>query len=322
MDSEHLPDAPVLGVDLGGTNARVALVAPDGTVLRAERRATAELARPEDLADWLATERAAWGQDAVAVGIGAPNGHHGRGTVEHPPNLPWPGVSPLAQLVEERVGCPVFLDNDANVAALGEWRYGAGRGLDDFAMVTLGTGIGGGVVSGGRLVRGADGFGGEVGHLLVEPGGRPCGCGRLGCAEKYASVSGLLISVREGIDAGAPGSEAFGGTAWLDDPQEAGARIGRAAAEGNPLALSAFHLAATMLARALADLASITAPGRIVLFGGLVQAGDLFLDPLTERFEAGLLPCHRGRIELCPSALPAGHAALLGAAALALDALP
>lgn len=322
-------DAPstrlALGVDLGGTNARVALVSGAGEVLRQDDTATAGLATPADLADWLARRLDAWPErpdDLSGVGLGVPNGHHGRGTIEHPPNLPWPGVSPLAALVTERTGLPAVLDNDANVAALGEALFGAGRGEDHFALVTLGTGIGGGIVIDGRVLRGADGFAAEVGHLLVQPGGRTCGCGRAGCAEKYASVTGLLITVREGLAAGAPGHEAFGDGSCLDDPRTAGALVGRLAGEGNPLALAAYDLAAEMLARALADLCSVTAPGRIVVAGGLTQAGDLFLGPLATKLEACLLPCHRGRVALLPSSLPAGHAALLGAAGLVLGEAP
>ncbi|MDF1797889.1 MAG: ROK family protein [Planctomycetota bacterium] len=308
-----------LGVDLGGTNARVALVSTATGVVESERIATSSLERPAQFIDWLTRQTATWSRDhqLVGVGIGAPNGHHGRGTIENPPNLPWPGVTPVVALLAEATGQRVTLDNDANAAALGEARFGAGLGHEHFAMVTLGTGIGGGVVVDGKVLRGADGFGGELGHLIVEPGGRLCGCGRRGCAETYASVRGLLATVREGVERGEPGADAFDDEAFRTDFEAAGRRVGEAAAAGNPLALRAYALAAEMLGRALADLASITAPSRVVLFGGLVLAGDTFLGPLQRHFEAGLLPCHRGQIELVASSLPPGHAALLGAAELA-----
>lgn len=315
----ELKEQLAIGVDLGGTNARVALVSTSAGVVESERIATSSLERPGQFVDWLAQHVATWSKDRhlVGVGIGAPNGHHGRGTIENPPNLPWSGVSPVVSMLAEATGKQVTLDNDANAAALGEARFGAGRGHDHFAMVTLGTGIGGGVVVDGNVLRGADGFGGEVGHLIVEHGGRPCGCGRRGCAETYASVRGLLATVLQGVERGDPGAEAFDDEAFRTDFEAAGRRVGEAAAAGNPLALAAYGHAAEMLGRALADLASITAPSRVVLFGGLVLAGDAFLGPLERHFEAGLLSCHRGLIELVVSSLPPGHAALLGAAELA-----
>jgi glucokinase len=218
------------------------------------------------------------------------------------PNLPWPGDIPLAAMLGERCGVPCVLGNDANAAALGEWRYGAGRGCEDFLVVTLGTGLGSGIVTGGRLLLGPRGDAGELGHTILVPDGRACTCGRHGCLEAYVSIRGML----------ATHAELTGGQPPITEVRQ----LAALAAAGDAPALATFERTAYWLAIGLANCAAIVPPERIVLFGGIARSGDLLLAPLRQHFAAQLLRIHNGTISIHASSLPEDDAALLGASVL------
>lgn len=311
----------VLGIDLGGTNTAWGLVDRSGGCPRSGTLPTTGFGGPPALVDAVAEAALAAATANApgerlqlrAVGIGAPNGNYHRGTVEHPPNLPWPGITPLAQLFAARLSLPAALTNDANAAAIGEGLFGAARGLSDFLVVTLGTGLGSGFVAGGTLLYGHDGFAGELGHTIIDIDGRPCGCGRRGCLEQYASATGLVVTTRELLQASARPSRLR-----ADAPEAITAKaVGDAAAEGDPLACAAFELTARVLGLALANAVAITSPQAVILFGGIAQAGEVLLGPLRAHFDASLHSIWRGKVELRVSTLHDRNAGVLGAAALA-----
>ncbi len=294
----------ILGIDIGGTSSKLGLVA-DGRVFAHSRIHTTGHADDHAFADALAEEArrlaATCAAKITAVGIGAPNANQITGLIEMAPNLPWKHDVPLARMLGDRLGVPATLGNDANAAALGEWRYGAGRGIDDLLVVTLGTGVGSGFIVNGRLVLGSAGNAGELGHMTLIPGGRACTCGRRGCVEAYVSIRGMLATYAE-----------EGGVAVVNDVKG----LADLAHAGDRAALSVFANSAEWLAIALANAVCATGPRRIVLFGGIARNGDLLMAPLRERFPAALLNIYHGRVDLTVSALPDDDAALLGAAAL------
>jgi len=294
----------IIGIDIGGTSSKLGLVA-DGRVMARARVQTTGHADEHAFADALVVEARHMmaEHDAVvtAVGIGAPNANQLTGLIEMAPNLPWKHDVPLARMLSERLGVPATLGNDANAAALGEWRYGAGQGFDDLLVVTLGTGVGSGFIVNGRLVLGSAGNAGEVGHMTLYPGGRQCTCGRRGCVEAYVSIRGMLATYAE-----------EGGSAVVNDVKG----LADLAHAGDHAALGVFAHSAEWLAIALANAVCTTGPRRIVLFGGIARTGELLVAPLRERFQASLLNIYHGRVDLAVSALPDDDAALLGAAAL------
>lgn len=293
-----------IGIDIGGTNIKVGLVDRIGAVLDQFTLKTAEYPTPRPLADDLSAqiEELAENYALLGIGIGAPNGNFYRGSIEHPPNLAWEGVTPFASWMAEATGVPCFLTNDANAAALGEMLFGAAKGMSDFLFITLGTGLGSGIVVGGKLVYGHDGTAGEIGHVIVEPGGRPCGCGRRGCLEQYASATGVVITYRELNPDASPDTTSRG--------------ISERAASGEQAALDAFEQTAKVLGLALANSVAYTQPEAIFLFGGLAAAGDLLFEPVRRHFEANLLNIYQGKTTILPSGLSESDAAILGAASL------
>ncbi len=305
----------VTGIDIGGTNTVFGAVDAEGRLHGEGRLPTAQYA---DLDDFIAALAGAIRRltdkvELAGIGIGVPNANPRAGTIEDPPNLPWRGIVPFVEKFERYFpGIPIRIDNDANAAALGEMTCGAARGMRDFIVVTLGTGVGSGFVSGGRLLSGAHGLAGELGHVTVEPGGRLCGCGRRGCLETYASASGVCRTVFELLAECAEASELRA----IAPDELTPLRITEAARRGDALARMAWELTGQRLGRALANAALITDPEAIVLFGGVAGAGELLFDPTRKSLEESLLPHFRGRIKLLPSGVPDAHAAILGAAAL------
>lgn len=294
----------LIGIDIGGTSTKIGLV-DNGRVSAAIRIPTTGHADASAFADALAAEVQRFGADRIqAIGIGAPNANQLTGIIERAPNLPWKKDVPLARMMQERTGIRSVLGNDANAAALGEWRYGAGQGLQDLLLVTLGTGVGSGFIVNGQLMLGSRGNAGELGHTTLVLDGRPCTCGRNGCLEAYVSIRGLRQTYAE-LD---------GDPAVL---QEEGVLcIAKAAAQGDVAALQTFRHAARWLATGLANAVAFTGPARIVLFGGIARSGELLMVPLQEWFSASLLNIYHGRVDLVASALPEDDAAILGAAAL------
>lgn len=322
-----------IGIDIGGTNTVLGLVDGAGRVAAHRAFATADFPLFDDYPAYVVRLAEAVGEllrcvpegaRTEGIGIGAPNADGRAGCVRHPVNL-WrfapteaaPDESrrifPLCEELERRFpGLPIRMTNDANAAAWGELTYGAAQGMSDFIAVTLGTGVGAGIVCDGRVVEGRGGMAGELGHVTVDPEGRQCGCGRRGCLETYASASGLCRTLMELMAREtAPGSLRGIACDGLD-----ARTIARAAAEGDPLALKAFAATACTLGRALADAAHLTSPEAIVLSGGLVRSGELLLAPLRRSFEEALMPGRRGTIRVMASTLAAENAAVLGASAL------
>ena len=305
-----------LGIDIGGTNTALGYFDRSGRCLGATSIPTRSDQPPE--ACILRLHAAAQALLATlpgaprlaGIGVGAPNGNYYRGTIENPPNLSWGQVDLRGALSGYWAGLPIAVTNDANAAAFGELLFGAGQGLHDFMVITLGTGLGTGIVVNGQLVHGHSGFAGELGHCIVEPGGRPCGCGLRGCLETYASATGLARTARELLAAGpaTPGG--------LDPEALSAQQICAAALAGDPIAREAFRITGTILGRKLADAVALTSPEAIFLFGGLAKAGELILEPTRRALDENLFHVFRGTVQVLPSGVPEGHAAVLGAAAL------
>jgi glucokinase len=307
-----------LGIDIGGTNTAFGFVDLDG-------RCVAEASIPtrgEELAESLVARVAARARDMLVslgagftlrgAGIGAPNGNYYKGTADAPPNLGWQGSTPLAAMFGERLGVRVTVTNDANAAALGEMLFGAARGMRDFIAITLGTGLGSGIVCNGQLVHGFNGFAGELGHTQVDPGGRECGCGRRGCLETYASATGLCRTVFELLAVMRAASELRS----IPFDRLTASDVSAAAARGDLVARAAFEFTGRTLGRKLADSVAHTGPEAIILLGGLARAGELLFDPTREALDANLTAVYEGSVRLLPSGLPAGNAGVVGAAAL------
>lgn len=312
-----------IGVDVGGTKVAAGVVDATGQILTRARREVESLT-PEvmlgaiaDLIRSLAQETAQSGHVLAGVGMGFPGFvNAARSHVFVAPNLGWRDV-PVRSMLEERVGMPVVLENDANAAAWGEHRFGAGRGCDDLIVMTIGTGVGGGLIVGGHLLRGHRGMGAEIGHITLVPGGLPCGCGRRGCLEQYASGSALVRVARARA---AQSREEAGELMALGDgtPEGiSGQHVTQAAQAGDPLAISCFAELGDAIGRGLSDLTAVLDPARIVLGGGVSEAGDLLLDPVVQAFQRYVpVPVQREGMEIVLAQLR-NDAGLVGAADLA-----
>lgn len=307
----------VVGIDCGKTTT-MGIVDTRGKIVATTSIQTFEYAEFEDyindMAKALRRIMAGVGgpQMIRGIGIGAPNANFYSGNIEFAANLPWKGVLPLGEQLYEHLGIPVAVTNDANAAAIGEMTYGIARGMRDFVMVTLGTGVGSGIVVNGQLVYGHDGFAGEIGHLKMIRGGRTCGCGGKGCLEAYASATGVARTAREYLATRSDDS-----LLRSLKPEEITSKdVYDAAMKGDALSKEIFDFTGRLLGEALADFACSTSPEAFVLFGGLSKAGGLLLDPLVEAMEENLLPVWRGKIKVVLSELASSEAAVLGASAL------
>ncbi|MBP8776750.1 MAG: ROK family protein [Bacteroidaceae bacterium] len=312
----------VLGMDIGGTNSIFGVVDAHGTVLSKDAVKTKDYPKIEDYIEAIATritpliEAAGGIQKFRGFGIGAPNGNFYHGTIEYAPNLPWKGVIiPLAKFFADRLGIPVALTNDANAAAIGEMTYGAAKGMKDFIMITLGTGVGSGIVINGQLVYGHNGFAGELGHITAERNGRLCGCGKHGCLETYCSATGVARTACEILH-----NTTTESLLRKLKPEEISSKeVFDAAMQGDVVALQIFEETGTILGRALADFIAFSCPEAIILFGGLTKAGDLLMRPIEKAMEENVLPIFKGKTKLLTSAMPDADAAVLGASALAWE---
>jgi len=307
----------VAGIDIGGTTVQIGLITADGKVFSHVCLQTRDYFKPENLAEAVSEKiksaLAEVGPDyrLKGVGIGAPNGNFYRGTIEYAPNLKWFGVIPLAEMIEKEIGLPCLLTNDANAAALGEMMFGAAKGLKEFIFITLGTGLGSGIVTNGQLVYGHDGFAGELGHVTVVSKGRLCGCGRTGCLETYCSAPGLVKTYQEIHFRHNPTLKHIPG-----DTDMTAKIVFEKALEGEKEALEAFSFTSEILGQALANAVAFTSPQAIFLFGGLASAGDLLFKDVRRHMEENLLNIYKGKVQILPSGLPENDAALLGAASL------
>ena len=313
----------VVGIDIGGTNTVFGIVDARGTIIDNGSIKTGKHSKIEDYVNELYENlfQLLEKNDAVGkiagIGVGAPNGNYFNGTIEFAPNLPWRGVLPLADMLTEKFGIPVALTNDANAAAIGEMTYGAARGLKDFIMITLGTGVGSGVVVNGQLVYGHDGFAGELGHVIVKPvNGRACGCGRTGCLETYASATGVARTAREFLEIRKDNSL----LRQIPIQDITSKDVYDAAIAGDQIAKDIFEYTGNILGEAFANFTAFTSPKAIVLFGGLAKSGDLIMNPIKESMERNMLNIYKNKVTLLFSELKESDAAVLGASALGWEA--
>ena len=314
----------VVGIDIGGTNTVFGIVDARGTVIATGSIKTRKHSNINDYIEELHGELsklivASDAEDKIAdIGIGAPNANYFTGEIADGVNLPWPTPIPLADLVSSKFGIPVAITNDANAAAIGEMTYGVARGMKDFIMITLGTGVGSGIVVNGQMVYGHDGFAGELGHVIMKRNnGRMCGCGRTGCLETYASATGVARTAREFLEsrAGEPSI-----LRALDIDSITSKDVYDAAIAGDKMAKDIFEFTGNILGEALADFISFSSPEAIVLFGGLAKSGDLLMKPLKESMEKNTMPVFKGKVKLLLSELKESDAAVLGASALGWEA--
>ncbi len=315
----------VIGIDMGGTNTVFGIVDARGVVIASSSIKTRKHNDINDYIDELYTEISRLiklndAEDKIhGIGIGAPNANYFTGMIQDGVNLPWPTPIPLAQLVSDKFGIPVAITNDANAAAIGEMTYGAARGLKDFIMITLGTGVGSGIVINGQMVYGHDGFAGELGHVIVKRNnGRLCGCGRTGCLETYCSATGVARTAREFLES--RNEPSLLRNIPIEDITSKD--VYDAAVAGDKLAKDIFEYTGTILGEAFADFTVFSSPEAIILFGGLSKSGDMLLRPIKEAMEKNMLSVFKGKVKVLLSELKEADAAVLGASALGWEAKP
>lgn len=312
----------VMGIDIGGTNTVFGIVDARGNVVASSSIKTGKHADFTDYLDELYVEakRLIDANDAdgkiQGIGIGAPNANYYDGTIKNAVNLPWPNL-PLAQLVSEKFGIPVAVTNDANAAALGEMTYGAARGFKDFIMITLGTGVGSGIVINGQVVYGHDGLAGELGHMIMKRNnGRLCGCGRTGCLEAYCSATGVARTAREFLEARSEPSLLRN----MPIDQITSKDVYDAAMNGDAMAKDIFNYTGNLLGEAMADMVVFSSPEAFILFGGLAKSGELLMRPLKESLDRNIMSIFKGKPKVILSELKEADAAVLGASALGWEA--
>ncbi len=306
-----------LGIDVGGTNTAFGFVDINGRCISESSISTKAYSGAADLFARLHPEienlYKSISDEYIlkGIGVGAPNANYYRGTVENPPNLKW-GVVNVVELLKQYYDLPVAITNDANASAIGEMLFGAARGMKDFIVITIGTGLGSGVVVDGKLVYGSDGFAGEIGHTVYDPNGRQCGCGRKGCLETYASATGIKRTVMD-LLADSNKESTLRNVSYNDLESK---MIYSSAIAGDKLAKDAFEFTGKVLGIKLADAVAVTSPEAIILFGGLALAGDLIIEPTKRSMEANLFHVFQNKVKIIPSGLPEGNSAVLGASAL------
>lgn len=311
-----------IGIDIGGTNTKFGIVDLEGNILKESKIPTD--AYPdfpsflEALVAALKKIQNECGQNRLlGIGIGAPNGNYYNGTIEDPPNLNWKGITHFTKAIQEHFPVPTVLTNDANAAAIGEMVFGGAKGMKNFVVITLGTGLGSGFVVNGQLVYGHDGFAGELGHIIVNVDGRQCGCGRRGCLETYASATGIKRTVFKLLaDYNVDSNLRNYSYNELDAKM-----ITEAAVSGDKIAIEAFQYTGRILGVKLADVVATNSPEAIFLFGGLTKAGDSLFIPIHDQLEAFIMPIFRNKVRLLPSALNDRNAAVLGASAMVIKEL-
>lgn len=295
------------GFDMGGTNTVIALVDTSGQILIKTSTSTRDFNDAEEFAKKIAEEvvkmQILINIRVLAIGVGAPNGNFYAGTIEYAPNLKWKGVIPLAYYIEKYSGIKTFLTNDANAAALGELYYGGAKNMKNFITITLGTGVGTGIIVNGNLVYGNDGFAGEAGHIILYPDGRKCACGRKGCFEAYCNAKGIITTYLEL-------------SKIKEDKLLNPKNIYERALNGDKNAIKTYKTTGDVLGLAMANLISIFNPEAIFLFGGIMNCGDMLLKPALKSLDKNVLPLLKGKTKILKSSLPEADAAVLGAASL------
>ena len=315
----------VIGLDLGGTNSVFGIVDSRGDIKATTAIKTQAYDEVEDYvkasvdALQIIIDQVGGIDKIKSMGIGAPNANYYTGNIEFAPNLKWghSGIVPLADMFSERLGIPVGITNDANAAAIGEMADGAARGMKNFIEITLGTGVGSGIVINGQVVYGSDGFAGELGHVTMVRGenGRLCGCGRTGCLEAYCSATGVARTAREMLQK----TDRPSLLRDLEPDKITSLDVSLAAAKGDELSKEIYQFTGEMLGEACADFAAFCSPEAFVFFGGLTKAGDLLMDPIKKSYDEHVLKIFKGHAKFLVSSLDGSSAAVLGASAIGWD---
>jgi glucokinase len=322
MASKSVMPPLAIGVDIGGTGTKFGIVDRDGNVLFSAGISTKKHTEVNSFIDDLYAslivliEKAGGIGRMKGIGVGAPNGNYYTGTIEYAPNLPWKGIIQMAKMFEAKFKLPTTLTNDANAAAIGEMMYGAAKGMKDFIMITLGTGVGSGIVANGQLIYGHDGFAGELGHTIIIPDGRlHPGTGKKGSLESYASATGVRYTALELLKT----TDKQSLLREIPEDQLDSKKVYEAAIKGDELARHVYEFTGRVLGLALANAVMFSSPEAIILFGGLTKAGDLILKPTREHMEANLIQVFQNRVKILISHLKESDAAILGASALVWD---
>ena len=312
----------VIGLDLGGTNSVFGIVDTRGEIKATTAIKTGGFETADDYVQAsvdalkVIIDQVGGIEKIKSMGIGAPNANYYKGTIEFAPNLPWAHqcIVPLADMFSKKLGIPVAMTNDANAAAIGEMVYGAARGMKNFIVITLGTGVGSGIVVNGQVLYGHDGFAGELGHVTMVRGeeGRLCGCGRKGCLECYCSATGVARTAREQLAK----SDRPSLLRELNPDKITSLDVSIAAEKGDELAQEIYQFTGKMLGEACADFAAFSSPEAFIFFGGMVKAGELIMKPIRDAYEAHVLPIFRGKAKFLVSGLDGASAAVLGASAI------
>lgn len=312
----------VIGLDLGGTNSVFGVVDSKGeiiatTSIKTQAYPSVDQYIMESVKVIKQIAEQVGGMEKIrAMGIGAPCGNYYKGTIEHAANLVWAkGIVPLANMFVNELGIPVVVTNDAKAAAMGEMKYGVAVGMTNFVELTLGTGVGSGIVANGQLIYGFDGFAGELGHMIVEPDGRPCGCGRKGCLETYCSATGVVRTAIAMLE------ESPEATSLRDIATDklTSYEVYKAAMAGDTMAQEVFKQTGRRIGIACANIATFLSPEAFIFFGGLAQAGELLLRPIEEAYNENVLSLYKGKARFLMSGLDGAKAAILGASAIAWD---
>lgn len=312
----------VIGLDLGGTNSVFGVVDSKGeiiatTSIKTQAYPSVDQYIMESVKAIKQIAEQVGGMEKIrAMGIGAPCGNYYKGTIEHAANLVWAkGIVPLANMFVNELGIPVVVTNDAKAAAMGEMKYGVAVGMTNFVELTLGTGVGSGIVANGQLIYGFDGFAGELGHMIVEPDGRPCGCGRKGCLETYCSATGVVRTTIAMLE------ESPEATSLRDIATDklTSYEVYKAAMAGDTMAQEVFKQTGRRIGIACANIATFLSPEAFIFFGGLAQAGELLLRPIEEAYNENVLSLYKGKARFLMSGLDGAKAAILGASAIAWD---
>lgn len=312
-----------IGIDIGGTNTVLGIIDREGNILAENDVSTKEFPDVNDFINMLhktIQETLTTLKEQVepmGIGIGAPNANYYRGTIEHAPNLVWKGIIPLKEMMGKYFEFPIVVTNDANAAAMGEMIYGGAKKMKNFIVYTLGTGLGSGIVINGEVLYGYSGFAGEIGHIIMVPGGRDCGCGRKGCLENYVSATGLCRTVTELLGERREKSE----LRKINFEDLTSKKIAEAAESGDKIAQEAFDKTARMLALSIVNAVAFSSPEAIFLFGGLAQAGDLIFGPTQKYIDEFIQVVFKDTVKLLPSQIKENNAAVLGASALVWNEL-
>jgi glucokinase len=312
-------DSYVIGVDIGGTGTKYGIVDKDGNVLHSSSMPTNTHEQVTSFIDELheklseLIEKVGGVGRIKGIGVGAPNGNIYTGTIEYAPNLPWKGIIPFAKMLQDKFKLPVKLTNDANAAAVGEMMYGAAKGMKDFIMITLGTGVGSGIVANGQLIYGHDGFAGELGHTIIIPDGRfHPGTGKKGSLESYASATGVAQSAVEILTT----TDRPSILRSIPVEKITSKDVFEAAQKEDAVAKEVFEFTGKILGMSLANFVMFSSPEAIILFGGLTKAGDLILKPTRTHMEANVIEIFQNKVKILFSHLKESDAAILGASAL------